>query len=316
MVKEKRLVDNILDTLYEKNAITCDMKRLVDNILDTLYEKNAITCDIKTTVAPDEPFPACLYGLPKIHKALVDGLPNYRPIISQIGSPRYKTAKYLLDFILHITKNKYTLKDSFEFVSMIDKQDDNSFMCSFDIDSLFTNVPLEETIELLIKNVFGRKRKINGLSKSDFQDLLKLTTMGTVFYFNGNYYKQLDDVAMGSPLRPAMANAFLCHHERKWLRECLVAYSPIFYKRYVDDILSENHVNNLLFYLNSKHPNIRFTSEIEKDTSLALLDVNFYRGNNKFETSVHRKSAFSGVYTNYTSFIATKCKISLITTLL
>ena len=45
-------------------------------------------------------------------------------------------------------------------------------MCSFDIDYLFTNVPLEETKEIVIKNVFGRKRKINGLSKSDFQDIL------------------------------------------------------------------------------------------------------------------------------------------------
>ena len=254
-------------------------KRLVDNILDTLYEKNAITRDIKTLLTPDGPSPARLYGLPKIHKALVDGLPNYRPIISQIGSPTYKIAKYLLDFISPITKNEYTLKDSFEFVSMIDKQDHNSFMCSFDIDSLFTNVPLEETIEIVIKNVFGRKRKINGLSKSDFRDLLKLTTMSTVFYFNGNYYKQLDGVAMGSPLGPALANAFLCHHESKWLRECPVAYAPIFYKHYVDDIFvllkSENHVNNLLFYLNSKHPNIRFTCEIEKDRSLAFLDINF-----------------------------------------
>ena len=96
---------------------------------------------------------------------------------------------------------------------MIDKQDHNSFMCSFDIDSLFTNVPLEETIQ--IKNVFGRKRKINGLSKKNFRDLLKLIAIGTVFYFNGNYYKQLDSVTMGSPLRPALANTFLCHHERK-----------------------------------------------------------------------------------------------------
>ena len=38
---------------------------------------------------------------------------------------------------------------------------------------------------------------------------------------------------------------------------------------------SENYVNNLLFYLNSKHPNIRFTCEIEKDRSLAFLDINF-----------------------------------------
>ena len=45
---------------------------------------------------------------------------------------------------------------------MIDKQDHNSFKCSFRIDSLFTNVALEETIQTVIKNAFGRKRKING----------------------------------------------------------------------------------------------------------------------------------------------------------
>ena len=144
--------------------------------------------------------------------------------------------------------------------------------------------------------------------------------MGTVFCFNGNYYKQLDAVAMGSALGPVLANVFLCHHEEILLRECPVAYAPTFYKRYIGDIFvllkSENHVNNLLFYLNSKHPNIRFTCEIEKDRSLVFLDINVYRGNNKFETSVHRKLTFSGVYTNYGSFIATEYKSSLITTLL
>ena len=144
--------------------------------------------------------------------------------------------------------------------------------------------------------------------------------MGTVFCFNGNYYKQLDGVAMGSPLGLALANAFLCHHESKQLRECPVAYAPIFHKRYVDDIFvllkSENHVNNLLFYLNSKHPNTGFTCEIDKNRSLAFLDINTYKGNNKFETSVHLKSTFSGVHTNYRSFIGIEFKSSLITTLL
>ena len=127
-----------------------------------------------------------IYGFPKIHKALVDGLSTYGPIISQIDFPTYKIAKYLLDFISPITKNEYTLKDSFGFVSITDKRDHNSFMCSFDIDSLVTNVPLEETIEIVIKNVFGKKRKMNGLSKSDFRDCLKSTTMGAVFYFKGS----------------------------------------------------------------------------------------------------------------------------------
>ena len=144
--------------------------------------------------------------------------------------------------------------------------------------------------------------------------------MGTIFLNGYNYFKLLDDVAMGSPLGPALANAYLCRHERKWLREFAeFAYAPIFYKLYVDDIFVllkyENHVYNLLFYLNSKHPNIIFTYEIEKDRCLVFLDINVYRGNNKFET-VHRKSTFSGVYTYYKSFIATEYKSSLIATLL
>ena len=165
---------------------------------------------------------------------------------------------------------------------MIDKQDHNSFICSFAIDSLFTNV--EETIEIVIKNGFDRIKEIIGLSKGDSLDLLKLKTMGTVFYFNGNHYKQLDGAVMGSYLGPPLANAFLFHRDRKWLRQCPVAYALIFYKRYFGDIFvllkSENHVNNLLSYLNSKHPNTTFTCEIEKDKSLAFLDIDVYRGNN------------------------------------
>ena len=60
---------------------------------------------------------------------------------------------------------------------------------------------------------------------------------------------------------------------------------------------------------------MRFTCEIEKDRSLAFLDIDIYSGNNKFET-VHHKSTFPGVYTNYRSFIATAYKTSLIATLL
>ena len=101
---------------------------------------------------------------------------------------------------------------------------------------MFTNIPLEQTTEIVIKNVFGKNAKINWLSKSGFRDLLKLTTMGTVFYFNSNYYNQLDGVAMRSSLGRALDDAFLCHHKRQWIRKCPVTYAPIFYKPYLDDI--------------------------------------------------------------------------------
>ena len=95
----------------------------MDNLLDTLYHKNAINCETKIKLTPDGLIPARLKGFPINHKALADGFQKCRLIISQIDSPTYKIAKYLLDFISPITKNEYMLKDSFEFVSMIDRQD-------------------------------------------------------------------------------------------------------------------------------------------------------------------------------------------------
>ena len=86
-------------------------------------------------------------------------------------------------------------------------------MASLDVESLFTNIPLGETIDILTEKVFGKKYKVNGISKRDFKRLLEMSTKGTVFYFNGQYYRQKDGVAMGSPLGPALANAFLAHHE-------------------------------------------------------------------------------------------------------
>ena len=62
-----------------------------------------------------------------------------------------------------------------------------------------TNTPLKETIHMVSNKVFEHKKKVDGLSKTDFRRLLTLATEGTVFYFNGQYYRQKDRVAMGSP---------------------------------------------------------------------------------------------------------------------
>ena len=212
------------------------------------------------------------------------------------------------------------MKDTFHFVSMIDNKDHRLFMASLDVDSLFTNIPLNETIDIVTQKVYGSKRKVDGLLKGDFKRLLQLSTQGAVFYFNGVYYRQKDGVAMGSPLGPALANAFLCHHEQYWLEDCPLAFAPVFYARYVDDIFvllrSREHVARLADYLSSKHRNINFTFEMEDKDCLPFLDVKIYRDVNKFTTSVHRKDTFSGVFTNYTAFMPEVYKKGLISTLL
>ena len=54
-------------------------KMLVDNLLDTSYQKKSITRDMKIKLTPDGPSRARLYGLPKINKTLADGRPKYIP---------------------------------------------------------------------------------------------------------------------------------------------------------------------------------------------------------------------------------------------
>lgn len=291
--------------------------RLVNNILKNIL---GLTDEIREKLSPVGPNPARLYGLPKIHKPLFNSLPKYRPIISQIGSPTYKIAKYLLDSIKPFTTNEYTVRDTFHFVSMLDGKDHRLIMASLDIESLFTNIPLDETIELVTKKVYHQKTHVNGLNKSDFRALLTLCTKGTIFYFNGSYYRQKDGVAMGSSLGPALANAFLCHYESNWIDDCPLSYAPLFFARYVDDIFvllrSRQDVIELTKYLSSKHSNISFTCEEERNNILPFLDVNVIRETNRFSSTVHRKATFSGVYTNFQSFIPENYKRGLISTLL
>ena len=214
-------------------------KSNVDGFLSELVDKRSISAAQREKLSPDGPNPARLYGLPKIHKPPVDGLPKYRPIISQIGSPTYEIAKFLLDFVKSFTSNEYTVRDTFHFVSILDGKDHRLVMASLDVESLFTNIPLDETIDIVTEKVFENKVKVNGISKRDFKRLLEISTKGTVFIFNGHYYKQKDGVAMGSPLGPALANAFLAHHETVWLEECPLSFAPIFFARYVDEIYIE-----------------------------------------------------------------------------
>ena len=192
-------------------------------------------------------------------------------------------------------------------------------MGSLDIDSLFTNIPLEETIEICTNNLFKNKDIVHGLKKSEFKDLLSLATKESYFVFNNILYKQIDGVAMGSPLGPSLANAFLTHHEQDWLDSCPLEYRPLYYRRYVDDIFalfkSTDPFKRCQSYLNSCHVNMSFTIETEQNNKISFLDVNVISEQGKFITSVYQKPTFSGVYTHFDSFLPDTWKIGMIYTL-
>lgn len=264
--------------------------------------------------------PSVLYGLSKVHKPAINNIPKLRPILSAINSPTYKLSQYMNKLLKPFTTNQYTAKDSFTFAEDVSKQDTSSYMSSLDVDSLFTNIPLKETVDICCELLFRSQPIVDGLTRDQFGKLLTIATTESLILFNDSYYQQIDGVAMGSPLGPTLANIFLCYQEQHWLDNCPVHFKPNYYRRYVDDIFillpNAESLDKFKQYMNNQHQNMNFTSEAETNNSLPFLDVHVTREQSKFYTSVYRKPTFSGVYTHFSSYLPTVYKESLVSTLL
>ena len=246
-----RHIEKILDdaTKLEKVEIKkgilnflINHERRIHNYLKSLEKSGSLTTDQYKKTKPIGSRPGILYGFCKVHKAMTDICPPFRPILSAIGIPSYKLAKFFVPKLSSIRISEFTVKDSFAFAEEIVHQDSKLFMGSLDVDSPFTNIPLKETINICINLLYNNVDVImEGTNKFELENLLSLATQESYFMLNDNLYKQKDGVAMGSPVRPTMANVFLSFYELKWLDQCPSEFKPVFYRRYVDDIL---------FYLN------------------------------------------------------------------
>ena len=288
----------------------------INHFLRKLKKANVIDDKLFSELFVSGARPGIMYGLPKVHK---EGCPT-RPILSAIGTFNYNLSKYLVPILAPLTVNCHTVTDSFTWARELSTMNSvNCTMASFDVKSLFTNIPLDETINICTDELYKGVEYVNGFSKSQFHRLLSLAAKDCYFIFDGLFYKQHDGVAMGSPLGPTLANAFLSYYEIKWLSDCPLDFKPTVYKRYVDDTFllfrSPDHIPQFLEYLNSKHPNIEFTSEKENNNKLSFLDISVEKNGGSFRTSVYRKPTFTGLTTKFSSSIPFQYKINLIATL-
>ena len=147
-------------------------------------------------------------------------LPPLRPILSAVGTCSYNLAKFFVLILKEFTINEYTVKDSLSFSKEIRNKSTSLYMASPDIRSLFTNIPLDETIHICLKLLFNKKRKVKGMLKKYVKELLTHVIKSLTFMFNDIYYKEVDRVAMGSPLGPTLINLFSVYYESKWLEDC------------------------------------------------------------------------------------------------
>ena len=139
--------------------------------------------------------------------------------------------------------------------------DPDCVMASFDVSSLFTNVPLNECVNICCDLLFKDSDLISynecKFTREQFHKLLNFAVKDNHFIFNGQLYDQIDDVAMGSPLGPSLANIFMCALEHKFLDNCPSDCKPILYRRFVDDTFcifrNKQQVDKFLSHINSSH---------------------------------------------------------------
>ena len=137
------------------------------------------------------------HGRPKTHKSFKD-LPAFRPIIDTTTT-HYNVGKFLSSLLNPLIVNDYNLRDSFHAVSEIKTIPQSLFdqdyrFVSFDIVSLFTNVRLKRTIEIILKRVFEKELINTTLTKHTLKKLLLDCARKTAFSFDNIFYEQTDGV--------------------------------------------------------------------------------------------------------------------------
>ena len=114
--------------------------------------KNSLDNETYSRIFPKGSQPARFYGMPKLHKPRgINEPPPFRPIVSSVGTYNYNLAKYLCPILNPVIPDTYIIKDSFSFVNEFHNlKFGDKFLVSFDVESLFTNIPLNETINIAI----------------------------------------------------------------------------------------------------------------------------------------------------------------------
>ena len=214
-------------------------------------------------------------------------------------------------FFKLIFKSDFTIESTKDFVRKIrEKKIDKEFeMVSFV--SLFTPVPLDCTIDIILDKIYNQNLISTKLTRDEMKLLLEVCTKEMHFSFDGNIFRQVNGVAMGSPLGPVIANIFMVELEKRLIPTMSDKISLWF--RYVDDtftFIKRGQVDNVIEILNGFHENINFTFEKETENSISFLDVKVIKKlDGSFDTDIYRKKTDTNVYLSWKGFAPKTWKI-------
>ena len=329
VVLDRDVYDHKIRTLLEDEAYTKlkrdptkrietdlqkTLKRISDNgELDPLVYKHQLR--------PSDCKPPYLYDLPKIHK---DEVP-LRPIVSTIGSPTYALAKHLAKVIAPLAGQTTSfVKNSADFARKMSNLtlSEDTIMVSFDVKSLFTNVPVPEGLQV-IREKLERDQSLperTAMSVDSILTLLEKCLNTTYFTYEGEFYQQNEGAAIGSPLSPILANLFMESFEEEAINTALT--KPMLWLRYVDNTFvlwkhGREKLMEFLTHINSRRPSISFTMETEEDKRLPFLDTEVVRNEDgTIRTVVYRKPTHTDRYIHFDSYHHPQVKTGIIRTMM
>ena len=210
--------------------------------LKQLNKKGKLDDNTFKKILPQSARIARAHGLPKMHKHF-DNISSFRQIVNTTGTTHYSAGKYSSELLNPLTQNECSLRDSFDVAKRINRivplvQGNEEYMfVSLDVVSLFTNVPLHKTVNIILKRVYTEKLINTSLSKRSLKKLILDTCQKTALPFNNKLYEQIDRVSMGGSLGPVLTNIIMTECKKIIVEKLMKEKVIMFYTRYFDDTL-------------------------------------------------------------------------------
>ena len=101
-----------------------------------------------------------------------------KTIISSINTTTYELPCYLAKALSPLSQSDYTVSSSKEFTEIIKLKSipDNYKLVSFDVKSLFMNVPLDSTIHIILNHIYDKKEFTTNIEHNDMRHYILLCT--------------------------------------------------------------------------------------------------------------------------------------------
>ena len=237
--------------------------------------------------------PPRLYGLAKVHKKTV----SVRPVLSMPGTPYEKVGTWVTEWLSSIPSSQIrcTNKQVVDKIKNITLEDEEVIV-SFDVSSLYTNVPVDEAIQEAEDILYSGDLPKPPVDKETFITLVELSSKDVVMLTHDGYYRQKDGLSMGGKPAPPLANIWLAKFEPD------IRDNAKLFERYMDDIIREIKVQEIhakLEAINRLHPMLKFTMEKEEDGKIPFLDMEIIHKDNHLSSTWYVKQTDTGLIMNY-----------------